>query len=134
METINNYWLLDAKANPNTMSNSGIPFSLVIKVPEMNSDKAEKLYIMDWCHRTFGSSVLFTKYGPTEKYELFKSTKQLYDNKVASHIKLFGEAKIVNEKMDIDIVAMNDVDKGYKETKDMSTYELCVMHEIMNRK
>ena len=25
METINNYWLLDVKANPNTMSNSGIP-------------------------------------------------------------------------------------------------------------
>ena len=44
----------------------------------MDSDKAEKLYIMDWCHRNFCSPTLFTKYGPTEKHEQFTAEEAQY--------------------------------------------------------
>ena len=129
------YWEIDCNYTENSADGIVFTFKIVMAIPDSTHDA--KLFIQDWCSKSFGSPLLFVDINgdPICKYSIRKVSKFVYEKgKVVpfdkngpfwNQTKLFCDAHVdIDYGLQVDFTGFyNVIEIKYKDIKDINIHE-----------
>lgn len=133
--TRNSFWAINFM--PDLTEDRFMQGIIVVNTSRMNfMNYSTELYLEDWCFRHIGRPVEFVMgVNPTRNYNVFKINKVEYESTNCPGIKISALAKIVNNRLELDVLSAISLDyqrKGVVSIKDFNEVEQKKINEIMS--